>query len=38
MAVTVTGYGGVGEVGGNKFLLEDGEMRLFLDFGITFGR
>ena len=38
MAVTVTGYGGVGEIGGNKFLLEDGETRLFLDFGTAFGR
>jgi ribonuclease J len=31
-------YGGVAEIGGNKVLLEDGEARLFLDFGIAFGR
>ncbi len=29
-------YGGVGEIGGNKILLEDGERRLLLDFGFPF--
>ncbi|MBS7288445.1 MAG: MBL fold metallo-hydrolase [Candidatus Freyarchaeota archaeon] len=29
-------YGGAGEVGGNKILLEDGDVRVFLDFGISF--
>ncbi len=31
-------YGGVGEIGGNKFLLEDGNSRVFLDFGKNFAR
>ena len=38
MPVTLTCYGGVGEIGGNKVLLEDGDSRLLLDFGIAFGR
>ncbi|MGQ9628117.1 MAG: MBL fold metallo-hydrolase [Anaerolineae bacterium] len=38
MSVTLTCYGGAGEIGGNKVLLEDGETRLFFDFGIPFGR
>ncbi len=38
MAVVITCYGGVGEIGGTKVLLEDGDTRLFLDFGIAFGR
>lgn len=29
-------FGGCGEIGGNKILLEDGLTRLFLDFGISF--
>lgn len=37
MAVTLTGFGGVGEIGGNAFLLDDGRNRLFLDFGRRFG-
>jgi ribonuclease J len=35
---TLTGYGGVAEIGGNKFLLEDGDCRILFDFGIAFGR
>lgn len=31
-------YGGVNEIGGNKFLLEDGDAKLFLDFGKNFAR
>lgn len=31
-------YGGVGEIGGNKILLEDGDTRVFLDFGVSFSR
>ncbi|HID91018.1 TPA: hypothetical protein EYP44_03555, partial [Candidatus Bathyarchaeota archaeon] len=31
-------YGGVGEVGGNKFLLVDGRARLLLDFGKCFAK
>ena len=33
---TVTLYGGAGTIGGNKILLEDGESRLFFDFGTAF--
>ncbi len=36
--VTLTFYGGVGEIGGNKILLEDNEKRLFLDFGFPYKR
>jgi ribonuclease J len=36
--VSLTFYGGVGEIGGNKILLEDGDTRIFLDFGMSFGR
>lgn len=32
----VTCYGGVGEIGGNKFLVEDGDARVFLDMGQNF--
>lgn len=35
---TVTCYGGAAEIGGNKVLLEDGNTRIFFDFGIPFGR
>ncbi|MGB0651601.1 MAG: MBL fold metallo-hydrolase [Thermoplasmatota archaeon] len=37
MGVTLQGYGGVGEIGGNAFLLEGGGSRLFLDLGKRFG-
>jgi ribonuclease J len=37
MATTLTGFGGVGEIGGNAFLLDDGKSRIFLDFGKRFG-
>ena len=33
---TITLYGGAGTIGGNKVLLEDGDSRLFFDFGTTF--
>src|SRR4030042_266545 len=36
--VKLTFYGGVNEIGGNKILLEDGEKKLFLDFGFPFKR
>ncbi len=36
--VRLTCYGGVEEIGGNKVLLEDGDLRLLLDFGTPFGR
>ncbi len=32
----LTFYGGVLQIGGNKILLEDGDTRLFLDFGTSF--
>lgn len=38
MTVSITCYGGVREIGGNKILLEDGQTRLFLDFGTPFAR
>lgn len=34
--VKLTFFGGVNEIGGNKILLEDGENRIFLDFGQSF--
>ena len=34
--VKITPYGGVGEIGGNKFLVEDGDARIFLDMGQSF--
>jgi ribonuclease J len=33
----VTLHGGVGEIGGCKFLVDDGETRILLDFGLSFG-
>jgi|Deesub1362A_J573_1020465.scaffolds.fasta_scaffold00653_15 ribonuclease J len=35
---SLTFYGGVGEIGGNKILLEDGDTKIFLDFGMNFAR
>jgi ribonuclease J len=35
---SLTFYGGIGEIGGNKILLEDKGTRVFLDFGMSFGR
>lgn len=34
---TLTGFGGVEEIGGNAFLVDDGKSRVFLDFGRRFG-
>ncbi|MGQ9723339.1 MAG: MBL fold metallo-hydrolase [Candidatus Jordarchaeum sp.] len=34
--VELTFYGGVGEVGGNMFLLSDGDTKVFLDFGMNY--
>ncbi len=34
--VKITFYGGVKEIGGNKILLEDGDTKIFLDFGMNF--
>ena len=36
MAVTITCYGGVGEIGGNKILIKDKDTKIFLDFGAGF--
>ncbi|HYC20726.1 MAG TPA: hypothetical protein VEF35_08970 [Candidatus Bathyarchaeia archaeon] len=33
---SLTFFGGVNEIGGNKILLEDRGTRLFLDFGMSF--
>ncbi|MEM3700893.1 MAG: MBL fold metallo-hydrolase [Candidatus Bathyarchaeia archaeon] len=33
---TITFYGGVNEVGGNKILLKDRDTRVFFDFGMSF--
>lgn len=38
MGVSITCYGGVAAIGGNKILLEDGDTRVLLDFGTAFGR
>jgi len=35
---SLTFYGGVGGIGGNKILLEDRDTRLWLDFGLSFGQ
>ena len=35
---SLTFYGGVHEIGGNKFLIEDRGTRLFLDFGMQMGK
>jgi ribonuclease J len=36
VVVEITCYGGVNEIGGNKILVEDGDTRVFLDFGAGF--
>jgi len=36
--VKLTFYGGVKEIGGNKILLEDNDTKIFLDFGMSFGK
>ena len=33
---TLTFYGGVNEIGGNKILLQDHDTKMFLDFGMSF--
>jgi ribonuclease J len=33
---TLTFYGGVAEIGGNKILLKDGDTKIFFDFGMSF--
>lgn len=36
--VSIRFYGGINEIGGNKILLEDNDTKIFLDFGMSFGR
>jgi ribonuclease J len=38
MRSTITFYGGVHEIGGNKFLVEDKGTKIFLDFGMQMGK
>ena len=38
MMTSITLHGAVGEIGGNKILIEDGDTKLFFDFGMSFGR
>jgi len=35
---SLTFYGGVNEIGGNKILLEDKGTKVFLDFGMSFSK
>lgn len=35
---SLTFYGAINEIGGNKFLLEDKDTKIFLDFGMCFAR
>jgi ribonuclease J len=35
---SLTFYGGINEIGGNKILLEDQDTKVFLDFGKDFSR
>ena len=35
---SLTFYGGVAEIGGNKVLLEDQDTKVFLDFGMSFNQ
>ena len=35
---SLTFYGGIGEVGGNKILLEDKGTKIFIDFGKSFAK
>ncbi len=37
LMVQLTFLGGVGEIGGNKFLVKDGDSRILLDFGMSLG-
>ncbi len=37
LLTSISFYGGVKEIGGNKFLIEDRKTKFFLDFGMQFG-
>ena len=34
--ISLTFYGGAGEIGGNKILMETGQAKVYLDFGESF--
>ena len=34
---SITFHGGIKEIGGNKFLVEDKGTKIFMDFGVSFG-
>jgi ribonuclease J len=36
LGTSITFYGGVNEVGGNKILIKDGDVKVLFDFGISF--
>jgi ribonuclease J len=36
MGISFVPLGGVGEIGGNKFLIQDGDTRILLDFGMSY--
>jgi len=38
LMTSLTFYGGVNEIGGNKILLKDKDTKVFLDFGKSFSR
>jgi len=38
MPAKITVYGGVGEIGGNKILIEDKQTRIMLDFGLSYAK
>lgn len=38
MSAKITFYGGINEIGGNKFLIEDKGTKIFLDFGMQMGK
>ncbi len=38
MPSSITFYGGIHEIGGNKFLVEDRGTKIFLDFGMQMGK
>ena len=37
MLTSITFHGGINDIGGNKFLVEDKGTKIFMDFGMSFG-
>ena len=35
---SITFHGGVKDIGGNKFLVEDKDTKIFMDFGMSFSK